>query len=472
MKKNLFYPAVHITEVMEKLGRDISDTDNYLFSLHTLDSEISEHYTDCMLSGAVDSVVHRRDFGLGHVRFEWDATGKYAPGIRFAVMPNSSPTVDENGFLGSPILYDRADLVLPFLDFDFRGNTADALVVWGCYARTDFNGDKLVDGNDPSLTGNQKAFWRTGGGQVEIVHNFCRSTTNEATHVLVAVPWGGAHSETRGQSEKILSMTNSFERGLEFFQSCSSDRGAKGYDFYIIDIAKAVGTERLDNFKTALGYSFNRVDNRRRSTRYAFLSKYFALNARRKEYAKFEKKVAEINDLINVRYEKEVKGSATAGRSCVVLPEKMESVMSCVTLPEQPTDYTCSLDEMNQARIPTETWEQLESAKEALHAKMDAWLDFAPLYADLADVVLQKCHGTAEVSLTCLKMTMPNTYVMDANVPGTGAYNTRKYDFSDTHLEACVEYVQKFLSESQTKRKNSLSAIDKLVSEAPEIAVG
>lgn len=86
MKKNLYYPAVHITEVMKKLGRDVSDADNYLFPLCTLDSKINEHYADCILSGAVDSVVHRRDFGLGHIRFEWNATGKYAPGIRFAVM--------------------------------------------------------------------------------------------------------------------------------------------------------------------------------------------------------------------------------------------------------------------------------------------------------------------------------------------------------------------------------------------------
>lgn len=468
MKKNLFYPAVHITEVMEKLGRDVSDTDNYPFLLCTLDSEIDQHYADRILSGAVDSVVHRRDFGLGHIRFEWNATGKYAPGIRFAVMSDNGPVVDENGFLGSPIWYDHADLVLPFLNFDFRGNTADALVAWGYYARTDLNGDKLHDG-DENLTGNQKLCWRTGDGNVEIVHNFCQSTTSEAGHVLIAVPWGGAHSETRGQSEKILSMTNSFERGLEFFQSCSSDRGAKGYDFYIIDVEKAVKDRERDDFRLMLGRSFERTTTQQRSNCFMFQRKYIAFQARQKELAVFKKKVAEIDERINTRYKKEVKGSATAGRSCVVLPERMESVMSYVALPEQPTDYTCSLEKMNQARIPVEAWKKLEAAEDALNAKMDAWLDFAPLYADLADVVLQKCHGTAEVDLVCLKMTMPNTYVMDANVPGTGAYNTRKYDFSETHLEACVKYIQDFLDTSRAKRKKNLSAISELIGKIPEV---
>jgi len=464
MEKRLFYPAVHVTEVMERLRRDVFNSDCYRFSLGILESETSEPCAERMLSGAVDAIAHRREYEHDQARFEWDATGKYAPGVRFAIPSYDGPGIDENGYLVTPIRYDRADLVLPFLKFNFRGNTADALVAWGLYKRMDLDGNELKD----MVTEEQVAFWCTGGEQAEIIHSFCQSATYEATHTLVAVPWGGAHSETRGQSVKILVADGSYERGLEFFQQCSSSRGGEGYDYYIIDIAKAVSEKMMESFREALARSFDRVEAKRRHNRYVFNRKYCAFQARKKEYEELQKKVAEIETPLNVRYSNDIKKSEIAQRPCVILPEKVGSVYDYLEIPEQPTDYTWSLDAMNQARITKETLDKLVVAQAALNAKMDAWLDFAPLYADLAEVIIQKCHGMAEVHLDCLEMAMPNTYLEYGNMPGTGVHNKRKYDFSEAHLEACVEYVKDFLDDSQAKRKENLLAINKLAGKDQE----
>lgn len=469
MKKNLFYPAVSIDDVMDVLGRDINNSDNYRFSLQTLDIQADKHYTERMLSGAVDSVVHRLNYGSKETRFEWKATGKYAPDIRFSVTDSAGPSVDENGFLGSPILYANMVLILPFLNYDFRGNTARALMAWGFYERMDVHGTRLEDINNPSITDGQKYFWRTGGGgQVEIIHNFCQGFTNEATHLLLAVPWGGAYSDTRGQSEKTLEKLGYFEQGLEFFQQCASAKQGEGYDFYIIDIAKAVAEDAMEELRTQLSYSFDRVMITRDVRANDFLRKYNAFQARDKEHDKFLNEVLEIGKRAQTRYQAEVKCNTIAMRSYVVLPEKIcsaQSVYDELKIPVRPADWTCGLKELNQARITDEDWDKLRVVEDTLNAQMDAWLDFAPLYADLAEVVVQKCHGTAELNLTCLKITMPNSYVLDNGVPGTGAYNTRKYDFSEGHLEACVKYVQDFLDNSQAKRKENLSAISKLIGE-------
>lgn len=467
MEKRLFYPAVHVTEVMERLGRNIDDPNNYSFSLQTLDDCVGGHYADRVLSGAVNAVAHRRDFGLGHVRFEWDAVGKYAPGIRFAAMSTDELTLDKNGYLSSPILCARADLVLPFLDFGFRGSTANALVAWGCYARTDIDGNQLDDINSPNVTDAQRNYcWRTGGGS-GIIHNFCQCSTSQAGYVLVIVPWGGAYSETSGQSEKILETTHSFERGLEFFQQCSSNRGREGYDFYIIDIAKAVEAKAMEDFRRMLKNSKRRVDTRQGFGRSSFCKKYSKFQTLETEYKKFKEKECEIEKRLDARYMTEIKGSALAAKSCVVLPDKVGLAQDYLQIPLPPDEYTCTWEELREARIPSKAWDQLAAVEDKFNAIIDAWLDFAPLYVDMAEVIIQKCHGTAEVHLNCLKMAMPNTYVMDANVPGTGAYNERKYDFSETHLEACVKYVQNFLDDSRTKREANLLAIGKLAENDP-----
>lgn len=457
MKKNLFYPAVHITEVMKRLGRSADNTDNYLFSLRDLDLQTDKSYTERTLSGAVDAVAHRRKLGENQVCFEWVATGNYAPDICLAALPAYGPAVDQDGFLSTPIRYDYADLVLPFFNIDFKGNTADSLVTWGFYSRMDRKGNRLhgVDDID-DITDDQTMFWSTGGG-TEIVHNFCHCDTSTATHVLLAIPWGGAHSETRGQTKENLTIINDLEMGLEFFQRRSSSKGGKGYDFYIIDIVKAIEAERMDNFRQMLWCSLDRITYRQHSNNYMFLHKYFAFNARQKEYAKFKEEATRIEDLLNERYKKEIRGAEVAGRPCVVLPEKVGSVYDYLELPKQPADYTRSLEEMNQARIPAETWKRLEVTKDVLNAKMDAWLDFAPRYADLADLVILGCHGTAEVHLNCLKMTMPSI-------------NPLEYEFSEAHLGACVEYVQEFLSDLQAKRESSLSAISKLIEKVTKVS--
>lgn len=389
------YQAINLLDFLENSGK------KYKFGTNITVGNLVEHgrdYTRRILSSVIDAEVSDDE-----PYFSWLPSEKYAPSIRFAVSDNKIIPYDDCGDLLNPADYANADLILSALTFETHGRNDEAYVIWGNYSK------------------------------IEITPYFLLESAETAHDILLIVPWGGAASQTRGNSRvDALKIP-----GVKDFDKTTSKRGGEGYDFYVIEIEEDMRQNVIatEHQLTAINANSTII----------FDAKLRTIQRLDHEYEDYDNRIdrciwSKLEDLM-ARFQTN-KFSLYTEDDLVPCP-----VDFSIRKPQY--DLHSSIKELESCEIPEEKWYELRTVVAKTTIKLEAWESFAPRYMALMPVIM-KCHGWINLYGDSVLVTLPNCDPKSEELT-----TARRFAFSEEHLRQYIELVMDFWkSEKVQAEKN------------------
>lgn len=327
----------------------------------------------------------------GHC-FSWSPSEKYAPSIRFAVSESKIIPYDDCGDLLSPADYADAGLILPILAFETNGRNDEAYVIWGNYSKT------------------------------ETTPYFLLESAETAHDILLIVPWGGATSQTRGNScTDALQM-----HGINYFDKTISKRGGKGCDFYVIGIGEDMRQNVIATEHQLTGINTNSM---------------IIFDAKLRTIQRLDHEYADYNNRIDRCIWSKLENLMARFQTNEFSPYTEDDLVPC------PVDFSIgkpqynlhsSIEELESCEIPEEKWYELRTIVAKTTIKLEAWESFAPRYMALMPVIT-KCHGWINLYEDSVLVTLPNRDPKSEELT-----TTRRFAFSEEHLHQYIELIMDF----------------------------
>ena len=426
------FPKFHVMEVEEHVQGGFEHTAGTV-SLSFLVSHSDTNYAARMIAGAVNAHVHirQKDSPDRYDEFYWRSTDQYAPDIVFGVNTGvgNGLMIDEDGNLITPIKYDYADLVLPHLDFDFQGDDAGILIAWGRY----------LDSDDAIRISN--------AGQL---HYFCTCHIACINAILLAVPWGGPHSNTGGRTrDEIDTLYPEFAKQLHFFQKCPSKNGKAGYDFYIMKLREPLSLEEHDDLRKSVSTTAFNLEQRLRETARLFSAKRHLIERLMLEYDNF------FTTLEEVKTEVVIQLGAIAEHSVAQLPyvtiPTYDDLVKSLPKEAPSLSYDWKMENLEAHHVSRNQWNTVHTLKDRAKVIIDTWLEFAPKFAKLYDNVCYECHGNMAIENLTATVVLRNTK-LDEQM-------TQKYTFTfcESHLKHLNDILEAYLkAEKEAAQANTM----------------
>lgn len=393
------YPCLRITDYYAKVDKPYNPFDRVTIADFVA---LGRDYARRMLAG-----VESTDVTDDGKTFSWYSSEKYAPCIMFEVDDDALMRNDEYGWLLTPVNHGSAHHVMPRLNFATNGVNDDALVAWGKYRSE------------------------------KVLH---ATTVADATDVLLIVPWGGAHSQTRGRDAQEANPP-----GVRHFEKTISKKGGQGYDFYVLDI------DQFDA-RDALSTTERELDQWYIKQAIACHAKSITIRRLRRDYDDFEKCLDRANDKL-LELDKKVHECPVAQQAYVKTPELREGFD--MEMPKEPPVTTnVALDDLSEYDISDEEWRRAKTLVARSEIIVAAWLEFAPRYNRLYEQVTQACHGWMEIGEDYTRIWLPNNATTDGTL--THEYT---FAFSEAHLQACRNLIANFVASEESLKKSNDSAL-------------
>lgn len=406
----------NVVDLFGKLGRECPLPNSVTVGDLT---SISWEYARKFISGVTCSVVQDDDD-----EFYWVSSEKYAPSITFVATEHLRLRYNEEGEIPTIINYTDADDVLPILPFSHHGIGKEAIITWGNARDAD------------------KEWIFIGQSEIE-----------KSSDLLLAVPWGGAHSSTRGQTADEV---KKFSKLVKYFEKQSSKSGGEGVDFYIIDFATdgqlleaALRSEkRLDE-----------ADTRAETYCCAKFIQIRVLNSIRDDMEReFSAKRKELNQLYDrVVEEVETEIGDILGQEGVFLIDGPR-------MKDLPTEIPKNFGLKNTFHelvhdLADELFNLKLSFEIAFHSNtliVQSYRNLVPKYVRLAPIVSEKCYGRLEIWGDAVRVFLPGSAE-----DGSHVLTSHQFNFTEKKLGDCIKLIRDYMTaEKQAARANKVALED------------
>lgn len=328
--------------------------------------------------------------------FTWRDEQTYSPDIIFEATEDNVLDYDRTGMFCGVNNYNVAETIYKTIEFDPRGNIVDSVAIWGVHTTR-------ADGT-----------------------HFRHTPACDANAVLLAVQWGGAHSTTRGLTQEEASRIEN----VLFFEKSSSKKGGYGYDFYIISL------QDDEKLRDAVVLDEIYLKQLMANWEMQFAAKYAVICSIEDDRKKYQEACAGVEKEL---YDLACRVSENSLIADCAYVHGLE-VTGCPELGEQEYSYDMSLDELIELVISKENFDMLSTICEKQEIKVRAWEKFAPLYAQLHDVVAQECYGWLEVYGDKAELQLPDT--SDDNVAHIVIY---EFNFTEKKLQNCIRLIEDYI---------------------------
>lgn len=405
----------NIADLFSKLGRNFTPMEEV--TVGDLVS-LGRKYARKFICGTVFASVQDH----GHY-FSWKSTKKYAPSIIFEADDTLRLRYDKFGDIPTIVNYTDADDVLPHLPFDPAGNDFDCVVTWGIASEKD-------------------SVWR-----------FRAKPLSDATDLLLAVPWGGAHSNTGGRKENEQFFRSNPE--IRFFEKQSSKSGGEGIDYYIIKIIPG-------DLQDAIAATEARLLDEDHEAELYFYAKHLHIKVLKQMCDDTEKKMQEdveklsrlyddIDNQVEALCEKYKDAHIFSAPKRELLPKGISCKYS----------YEMSLDELtNYAEKQLfEAEVKFVRALEKNKLMAQSYADLVPKYAQLASYAYDKCRGRMEILSDGVLLCLPSTE------EGGHKFVKHSFGFTESQLGLCIELIRNFISTEKNMAEGNAELLRQLCEE-------
>lgn len=405
----------NVIDLLRKLGRKFSPMDP--ITVADLVS-IGREYARKFIADLSYSVV--RDNGDD---FSWISSEKYAPNITFRADNSLRLRYTEDGKFITAINYFDADDVLPLLPFNHHGNSEDAIIAWGC----------------AKGAGKEWSF-------------AVKSEVMKSSDLLLAVPWGGAHSSTRGQTADEV---KKFSKLVKYFEKQSSKSGGEGVDFYIIDFATD------GQLLSAALRSEQRLEKEDTQAEICCHAKWLAIrrlnllcDEMEQEFTAKSQELDRLHDEIMTAIEEELGIGSDDDNFVLIGAPAKPGIFT-----ELPRDFSLrdSVGKLLDDR------EKLHDLQLKFQLNYDtcvliarSYRDLVPKYAQLAPIVCEKCHGRLEIWSNAVRVFLPGSAE-----DGSHVLTSHQFNFTEKKLGDCIKLIRDYMTaEEQAARANKVALED------------
>lgn len=407
--------ADNIVDLFSKLGRNFTPMEEV--TVGDLAS-LGRKYAQEFICGTVFSSVHDHN-----AYFSWKSSQKYAPSIIFEADNTLRLRYDKFGDIPTIINYTNADEVLPHLPFNPVGNDFECIVTWGIASEKD-------------------GVWR-----------FRAKPLSGATDLLLAVPWGGAHSNTNGRKKGELLFEHTPE--IRFFEKQSSKSGGEGIDYYIIKIIPG-------DLRDAIATTEARLADEDHEAELYFFAKYLQIKVLKQMCDDIEEQMQEdvkelegLYDHIDDQVEALCKKYKNAH---IFSAPRREFIPYGIS---RKYDYKMSLHELTTCAEKQLLNAEVEFVRALEKNKLMAqsYANLVPKYAQLASCVYSKCRGRMEILSDGVILCLPSTE------EGGHMFVEHSFGFTESQLGLCIELIHNFISTEKTMAEENAELLKQLCEE-------
>ncbi len=404
--------ADNIVDLFSKLGRNFTPMEEVTVGDLT---SLGRKYAQKFICGTVFASVQDH----GHY-FSWKSTEKYAPSIIMEADNTLRLRYGKFGDISTIVNYTDADDVLPHLPFDPAGNDFDCVIAWGIASEKD--GD-----------------WR-----------FRAKPLSDATDLLLAVPWGGAHSNTNGRKRDELFFKHNPE--IRFFEKQSSKSGGEGIDYYVIKLIPG-------DLQDAVAVTEARLMDEDHEAELYFYAKYLQIKVLKQMCDDIEEKMQEEIKELECLYgdiDDQVEALCKKYKDAHIFSApKRESIPNGIS---REYSYKMSIGELTSYAEKQLLDAEVEFVRALEKNKLMArsYANLVPKYAQLASCVYNKCRGRMEILSDGVILCLPSTE------EGGHKFVKHSFGFTESQLGLCIELIYNFIDTEKNNAEGNAKLLKQL----------